>query len=136
MSTEDYLIRQFRLLGLFLARIAELRELGQYKKALVEIDQQLSGWTGMTPGEVSRFNASSLQQMLPADSNDNDYLAGLAELVYLKVILLFDNGEFEAAVALAHLSLSIYQQLEHRTENFSYETQQRISQLKTLISGA
>lgn len=136
MSSEDYLLRQIRQMGVFLARLVGLREKGQYRKALDELNQQLAGWTGMTLSEVDQLDAPALENLIHRDTSTDDYLSGLNELVFQKVLLLLESGEHNSAAALAPLSLSLHQQIEQYSENFSFETQQRISQLKTLISGA
>lgn len=136
MSSEDYLLRQIRQMGEFLARLVGLREKGQYQKALDEIDQQLADWTGLTLAEVDQLDGSAFNKLIHCDTGNEAYLSGLAELVFQKVVLLIESAEYDSAACLAPLSLSLYQQIDQYSESYSLEIKQRISQLKTLISGA
>ncbi len=131
MSTEDYLIRQFRQLALVLARILGLREKKEYNQALELIDQTLITWYKVDienpEATFSRYKSS------PSPNYEEE--KALAELFYQRSKNLQNLEQDEKAKSTAAFALRAFKHIDEQSGHFSIEIQQRIAELDQIING-
>ncbi|MCF8359672.1 MAG: hypothetical protein K9H26_13000 [Prolixibacteraceae bacterium] len=131
MSSEDYLMRQFRQLAQVLARILGLHEKKEYNQALETIDQTLVTWYNVDLENPEK----TLMQYKSQPSNNFEEEKALAELFYQRSKTLQNLKQEEKAKSTAAFALRVFKQIDEQSGHFSIEIQQRIAELDQIIKG-
>jgi hypothetical protein len=134
MSSEDYLIRQFRLLGKVLAAILGFREKQQHQQALDEIDLSLTTWFKTDPDTLNNASDDELQHFFDKPSLNLETERSLAELLYLRTITLLDLKKNEEAIRTARVALYFFKTIDLKGGSFSFEIQERIALLDEILT--
>jgi hypothetical protein len=130
MSSEDYLIRQFRQLAQVLARILGLYEKKEYNQALELIDQTLLTWYNVdieNPGKTFRRSKTN-----PSPNYEEE--KALAELFYQRSKTLLRLKQEEKAENTATFALKLFRHIDKQSGLFSIEIQQRITELNQITN--
>ncbi|MBN1924846.1 MAG: hypothetical protein JW798_03345 [Prolixibacteraceae bacterium] len=130
MSSEDYLIRQFRMLATVLARIMGFHENKEHLKALELIEQTLVTWFGIDLDSPEE----KLSAYVNHPSHNFEEEKAIAELYYQRAKTLFLLNKNEPAVLSAHTALGLFITIDEQSGHFSIEIQQRIADLKKITS--
>jgi hypothetical protein len=132
---KDYLLRYFNQLGVVLAKILGLKEMGKYEEAEEVIEQALTD-SGLRRSDfyLAIDESCLIAELLELDTLNNDQINTLAEL-------LFEKGEISRTLSNLDNSRKSYSKalvlFNYLTENekvFSFDREQKIKKIKSILA--
>ena len=132
MPKEDYLLKYLEKLSRVIAAMFGFRDKGFPEDALRLADETYNELIDFNVDELAVMPVSTFVEIIRKKGYTSTYLEVLAELAFetAKSFQLQQNNEF--ARSLYQKTLELYYMLNEKDKTFSFEREQKISELKQL----